>query len=144
MPLPQHPSAPPEQSLVERNRFGIAVHFRLVADGAFDRVESAVQGALARRPRLRRAEGKKVVELRPDVDWDKGCAVLWLLDELGLAEAHPIHIGDDLTDETVFTAIAERGTGIFVGNDDRPTAATLRLDDPRQVGEFLDRLAASS
>lgn len=131
-------------ALVERKRFGIAVHFRLVADGAFDRVESAVQGALARRPRLRRAEGKKVVELRPDVDWDKGCAVLWLLDELGLAEAHPIHIGDDLTDETVFTAIAERGTGIFVGNDDRPTAATLRLDDPRQVGEFLDRLAASS
>jgi len=131
-------------ALVERKRFGIAVHFRLVADGAFGRIDQAVQSALARRPELRRAEGKKVIELRPDVDWDKGCAVLWLLEELGLNDAHPIHIGDDLTDETVFAAVAGRGTGIFVGNEDRPTAATLRLDDTRQVGDFLARIAASA
>ncbi len=129
-------------ALVERKRFGIAVHFRLVADGAFGRIDEAVRNALARRPDLRRAEGKKVIELRPDVDWDKGCAVLWLLEELGMSDAHPIHIGDDLTDETVFTAVADEGTGIFVGTDDRPTAATLRLEDTTQVGEFLDRIAA--
>ncbi len=131
-------------ALVERKRFGIAVHFRLVADGAFGRIDQAVRNALAPRPDLRRAEGKKVIELRPDVDWDKGCAVLWLLEELGLGDAHAIHLGDDLTDETVFTALADQGTGIFVGTDDRPTAATLRLDDTRQVREFLDRIAASA
>jgi trehalose-phosphatase len=113
-----------------------------VADGAFEQIADAVSSALARRPGLRRAEGKKVIELRPDVDWDKGKAVLWLLDELGLNAAHPIHIGDDLTDETVFSALAGRGTGIFVGHEDRPTAATLRLDDTEQVGLVLDRLAA--
>ena len=102
-----------------------------------------MRNALSARGGLRRAEGKKVIELRPDVDWDKGCAVLWLLEELGLAEAHAIHIGDDLTDETVFAALAERGTGIFVGGDDRPTTATLRLDDTKQVGEFLRELAAA-
>ena len=129
-------------ALVERKRFGIAVHFRLVADAAFGRIDDAVRAALEKRPGLRRAEGKKVIEVRPDVDWDKGCAVLWLLEELGLGECHPIHLGDDLTDETVFEAIAGRGTGIFVGNDDRSTAARYRLDDPRQVREFLDGIAA--
>ncbi|MDG2307627.1 MAG: trehalose-phosphatase [Candidatus Binatia bacterium] len=130
-------------ALVERKRFGIAVHFRLVADAAFGQIEQAVQNVLSTRDGLRRAEGKKVIELRPDVDWDKGCAVLWLLEELGLDDAHAIHIGDDLTDETVFAAVADRGTGIFVGNDDRPTAATFRLDDTKQVGEFLDRLTVA-
>jgi len=129
-------------ALVERKRFGIAVHFRLVADAAFALVDAAARSALERHPELRRAEGKKVIELRPDVDWDKGCAALWLLEELGLADAHPIHIGDDLTDETVFAAIRGRGTGIFVGSDDRETSATLRLDDTRQVREFLSRMAA--
>lgn len=129
-------------ALVERKRFGIAVHFRLVADAAFSRVDAAARSALERHPELRRAEGKKVIELRPDVDWDKGCAVLWLLEELGLSDAHPIHLGDDLTDETVFQAIAEKGTGVFVGADDRETGATLRLADTRQVGEFLSRIAA--
>lgn len=127
-------------SLVERKRFGVAVHYRLVADGAIPRVEEAVTAALAKRQGLQRAEGKKVFELRPDVDWDKGKAVLWLLDALGLDDAHPIHLGDDLTDETVFTAIRDRGTGVFVGRDDRPTAAAWRLDDPGQVGRLLDRL----
>lgn len=131
-------------ALVERKRFGIAVHFRLVADGAFGQIDEAVRATLARHGDLRRAEGKKVIELRPDVDWDKGSAVLWLLGELGLAEAHPVHLGDDLTDETVFSAIAGRGTGIFVGNDDRDTEATLRLDDPKQVGEFLTAIASHS
>lgn len=128
--------------LVERKRFGIAVHFRLVADGAFGQIDEAVRTTLSHHRNLRRAEGKKVIELRPDVDWDKGSAVLWLLRELGLDEVHPIHLGDDLTDETVFAAIAERGTGIFVGSDDRETEATLRLDDTKQVGQFLRRIAS--
>ena len=127
-------------ALIERKRFGIAVHFRLVADSAFARVDEAIGRSLANHSSLRRAEGKKVIELRPDVDWDKGHAVLWLLHELDLDDSHTIHIGDDLTDETVFRALKDRGTGIFVGGEDRPTDATLRLENPDQVGEFLRQM----
>ena len=79
-----------------------------------------------------------------DVDWDKGKAVLYLLEKLGWERRKPIHIGDDLTDESVFQALKERGVGIYVGKDtagDRETSADFRLADPDEVGVFLARLA---
>jgi len=82
--------------------------------------------------------------VRPDLPWNKGAAVLWLLEALGLDGALPVHLGDDDTDETVFAALAERGVGIFVGEEDRATQATFRLSE---VGRFLDyvqRLGARS
>ena len=47
-------------------------------------VEAAVAGVAAADPRLRRTGGKKVFEIRPAVAWDKGKALLWLLDVLEL------------------------------------------------------------
>ncbi len=126
-----------EGCLVERKRFGIAVHFRQVAREEVPEVDAIVESVGARHPRLRRAAGKMVFELRPDVDWDKGRAVLWLLSRLGLEDHHAIHLGDDLTDESVFEAITGRGTGIFVGDADRPTSASMRLADPDEVGIYL-------
>lgn len=64
---------------VERKRFSIAVHYRGVADVDIPRLESAVHEVLEAHPALHRGTGKKVFELRPDIDWDKGRAVLWLL-----------------------------------------------------------------
>ena len=49
-------------------------------------------------------ERQKVFELQPDVDWNKGKAVRWLLDALALdpASTFSIYIGDDVTDEDAF------------------------------------------
>src|SRR5690606_18525987 len=58
-------------ALVERKRFAIAVHYRLVAAESVDRVEEAVDAALKANPELRKTYGKKVFELRPRIDWDK-------------------------------------------------------------------------
>jgi alpha,alpha-trehalase len=133
-------------AIVERKRFSIAVHFRLVP-GADDvaAVERAVDAALQREPGLRRRGGKKVFELLPDIDWDKGAAVRWLLAALGLArpEVLPIYVGDDLTDEDAFRAIAGRGLGIAVLDSPRPTTATYRVDDPAQVCTLLGAIAAA-
>ena len=82
-------------------------------------------------------------ELRPDIDWDKGRAVRWLLDAMGRAPVEALFIGDDLTDETVFRALAEQGTSIVVAETERPTAADLRLDSVEAVKLVLDRLAAA-
>src|SRR5690606_13959989 len=64
---------------VERKRYAIAVHFRRAADRDVPRVEAAVDAVLAEQPLLREGYGKKVFELRPDIDWHKGQAVLHLL-----------------------------------------------------------------
>jgi hypothetical protein len=52
-----------------------------------------------------------VFELQPDLDWDKGAAVRWLLRTLSLdgPDVLPVYIGDDVTDEDAFPALAGEG-----------------------------------
>lgn len=87
--------------------------------------------------------GRKVVELRPDIDWDKGSALKWIQNRLPReGRSIAIYIGDDLTDEDAFDALRAGGVGIAVRHDedlDRPTAARFTLADPGQVREFLHR-----
>jgi len=110
-------------------------------DGRIGAGKAQAQGefarALARHPALRMTEGKKVWELQPDVDWDKGRAVLWLIETLKLEDALPVYIGDDVTDEDAFRALEHRGVGIAVQDAAQPTAATLTLRDPDEVRDFL-------
>jgi trehalose-phosphatase len=129
--------------IVEPKRFALSVHFRLADPRDVPRIESAVDAALAAEPGLRKAHGKKLFELRPDLDWDKGRALLWLLGELGLAgpDVLPVYLGDDLTDEDAFRAVRGRGIGIVVGDEPRETAASYRLRDPAEVVAWLERLA---
>ncbi|MCW5980250.1 MAG: trehalose-phosphatase [Bryobacteraceae bacterium] len=131
-------------TLVERKKFSLAIHYRLVEPSKVQALEVAVGETAAGFPRLRRAAGKKVYELQPALDWDKGKAVLWLLSALDLhpPETLPLFIGDDLTDEDAFRALKGTGAGVIVRDVPRPTAADYALDGPREVVEFLKALAA--
>lgn len=131
--------------LVERKRYAIAVHYRLVALGDIPAVALAVdRAAVASARALRQTGGKKVFELRPRLPWDKGKAVGWLLEELPVHTPNsfvPIYIGDDETDEDAFAAIRERaGVAILVAETPRVTQAQYLLRDPAAVGCFLRRL----
>lgn len=129
--------------IVEDKRYAVAVHYRLVEPAAVPRVEAAVDAALARHPGLRKTGGKKIFELRPAIDWDKGRAVLWLMTVLGLDHAGvvPFYLGDDLTDRDAFRALRETGVGILVTGEPRPTLAHYRLHDTGEVRTFLAWLA---
>ncbi len=83
-------------------------------------------------------------ELRPDIDWDKGHAVCWLLDAMGRTPSEALFIGDDLTDETVFRSLTCRGVGIVVAETQRPTSADLRLGHVEEVKLLLERLTAAA
>jgi len=130
---------------LERKRFSIAAHYRNVNGSDVPKVERAVSEVAARHRELRKMDGKKVYELLPDIDWDKGKAVLWLLENLGLerAKVRPIYIGDDRTDEDAFRALEKSGVGILVSEEPRPTAARYSLKDPAEVERFLRELVAT-
>jgi trehalose-phosphatase len=68
--------------------------------------------------------------------------VVWLLETLGLEqpEVLPLYIGDDLTDEDAFRALGQRGVGIVVSEQSRPTAARYALKSPVEVERFLRKL----
>jgi trehalose 6-phosphate phosphatase len=93
----------------------------------------------ARHRELRRIDGKKVYELLPDIDWNKGKAVLWLLETLDLVrdKVLPIYIGDDRTDEDAFRALEKRGVAILVSEQPQPTTARYSLKNPAEVERFL-------
>ncbi|MGY6499465.1 MAG: trehalose-phosphatase [Acidimicrobiales bacterium] len=129
--------------VVERKRFGLTVHDRMVADHDLDRVR-AVASEAGRRPHLRVTHGKRVTELRPDVDWDKGRAVRWLIDQIDADERTIVYVGDDTTDEDALRILGPRDVGVVVADGSHPdavTAAEFRLDDPAAVVRWLDRLA---
>jgi trehalose 6-phosphate phosphatase len=141
---------PVEGALIERKKASVAVHYRLVSEEERPAVEAVVERLLADyAEELKVTPGKMVYELQPKLDWDKGKAVLYLLDALDLErdDIVPFYIGDDITDEHAFEALSRRGIGVFVGRADDPevggrtTAADFVLDSTEEVERFLDTLA---
>lgn len=133
---------------VEHKRFAVAVHYRDVAADDVGEV-AATTHRVARRDHLRVTNGRKVVELRPDVDWNKGTTLAWIREQIekDSSQVLPIYIGDDLTDEDGFDAVKADGIGILVRHTedgDRRSSARFTLEDPERVREFLDRLSDSA
>ncbi len=133
--------------LVEHKRFGVAVHYRNAARDRVGEVAAAVRSA-GQRTALRVTTGREVIELRPDVDWDKGKTLRWVLDHIRDDEHPgpllPIYLGDDITDEDAFDAVHDDGIAIVVRHNDdgdRATSATYALDNPARAREFTERLA---
>lgn len=126
-------------SQVERKKYSLAVHYRNVPWESVAEVENIVDRVIARFGGLRKGFGKKVFEIRPDILWDKGQAVLWLLNKLELDHdgVIPIYIGDDVTDEDAFEAFAKKGITLIVGDESRFTRAKYRLESVDEVKDFL-------
>ena len=141
---------PIEGALVEPKKASVAAHYRLVAEEERPRVGEIVESVLAEHPdELKVTPGKMVYEIQPKIDWDKGKAVLYLLEALGLDrdDVVPMYLGDDITDEHAFEALSGRGVGIFVGRADDPevggrsTSADYVLHTFEEVERFLNGLA---
>lgn len=134
--------------VIEDKRITLSVHYRLVRDEAeVARVRRTVLATCAGRDGLRITEGKRVLEVRPTVDWDKGRATRFLVEALGLeTPTRPpvVFFGDDLTDEDAFRALRGRGDGVLVASAaelDRDTAATALVESTDEVLELLAALA---
>uniref|UniRef100_A0A3Q7FG61 Trehalose 6-phosphate phosphatase n=1 Tax=Solanum lycopersicum TaxID=4081 RepID=A0A3Q7FG61_SOLLC len=133
-------------ALVEDNRFCISVHYRHVLQEDLGLLEKKVQTLVAKYPGFHLTRGKKVIEIRPSIKWNKGDALVYLLETLGFTNSSdvlPIYIGDDKTDEDAFKVLnsREQGCPIIVSSNPRDTMASYSLRDPSEVLSFLIRLA---
>lgn len=131
---------------VERKPTSVAVHDRRVADPLRDAVLPEVRKGLERHvdrpPGWKVLAGHRVTEFAPS-GADKGTALEWLLARHD--RARPLVIGDDVTDEDAFAVAAEHdGLAVLVAEEDRRTAAALRLADPAAVVATLEALAQST
>lgn len=109
---------------------------------------SLVEAAVRQYNDLHITRGRKVLEVRPKVQWDKGRALAFLMEHLGVSTAEdvlPLYIGDDRTDEDAFKVLRERkegGMGILVSTKVKETHAVFSVRAPHEVGVFLRNLVA--
>ncbi|KAL6523705.1 hypothetical protein OROGR_017308 [Orobanche gracilis] len=123
---------------VENNKFCLSVHFRCVDEKEWSELAKQVESVVEGYPDLRLTQGRKVLEIRPTIKWDKGKALEFLLESLGYAnctEVFPVYIGDDRTDEDAFKVLRERGQGfgILVSKTPKDTNASYSLQEPSEV-----------
>jgi trehalose-phosphatase len=118
----------------------LAVHYRNVARRYLAFILEALEEELQQRKRRWQiAAGKKVFEIRPSVDFNKGKAVQAILKSFCPQEVFSICLGDDQTDEDAFREIKGRGISVFIGSAGSPSAADYYLRDSVEVQRFLSR-----
>jgi trehalose-phosphatase len=127
--------------IVEDKGLTATVHFRLAARRHLALIRAVVTDEVGRsRGGLIVCRGKKVLEIRPHVPWDKGQGVLEVLRRAGgRRPPFPVYIGDDRTDEDAFRSLRAKGLTIRVGRGGR-TLARWRLSGVDAVWAFLAAL----
>ena len=133
---------------VEDKGLSVSVHYRMVEEGKSEEVTNTFERVIATARSLgkvRITSGKKVYEVRPAVEWDKGEAIALLIERYGKTktkkELLPIYLGDDQTDEDGFKVIEKHGgISVFVGEETGNSAARYYLKSPAEVEQFLERL----
>ena len=99
--------------------------------------------------KIKVTHGKKVIEIRPSVDWDKGALVSYLLKKWGQSTKDtapiflPIYIGDDKTDESAFKKLKKKGITVYVGSKNTTSNAEYYVRNVNEVFKFLRFLDSS-
>jgi trehalose 6-phosphate phosphatase len=133
---------------VEEKGLTLSLHWRQVSHSAQQRFKRLVAEQLVTHTRhgaIRVTRGKRVIEVRPPIGWDKGDALARLLQRTSRSPASArsfmIYFGDDQTDEDAFRVVNRLGgVTVVVGSPTHPTAAQYRVKDCREVEVWLERL----
>lgn len=108
--------------ILENKKFSISIHYRLLDNDSAKYLKKEVKDILNGNPEFKKylhiARGKKILEIRPKIDWNKGSACKYITKELIETDALIPHralnrdndkvnilkvsLGDDVTDETMF------------------------------------------
>lgn len=128
-------------TFIENKRASLVWHYRN-ADPLFGgkiakKLMESLNGALDKPDEFCVLDGNHIVEVRPKLV-DKGNAALRVFKEF----KHPfiLAIGDDRTDEDLFSVLPENAYGVKVGKGS--TQAKYKLRDPSEVVRLLEYLAA--
>jgi trehalose 6-phosphate phosphatase len=128
----------------EDKGLSVSFHYRDAEDEEAARAELEAVAARAEALSLKARFGRKVLELLPPVDADKGTAVTRLLELAGLSRA--LYAGDDTTDLDGFTALDDLEVGVRIAVDSAETPpelaarADLVVESPAALVELLRTL----
>jgi trehalose-phosphatase len=131
-------------AFVEDKMLSVVAHYREVSPqdipAVISAVESHVEPCIAS-GQMRIMQGASMIEILPNIDWNKGHAIQWIRERVASSSDLPtacVYVGDDVTDEDAFRAI--RGRGLSVAASNRPSGADFVVDGPAEVEELLRRI----
>ena len=141
-------------AIIEDKGLTLSLHYRLVDEaqmGELNRIFCEITRPFAASGRIKVGEGKKVYEVKPPVDWDKGKAINLIAQKMSLrvkrgnpkGEAEPlmIFLGDDVTDYDGFRFVDDSGgISIYVGERGTEPIAQYLLYSPKETYQFLSML----
>lgn len=124
----------------------LTLHFRLAGDKGTSlakKVFKNVCRSYLDSQRISVAGGKKVLEVRPAMKWNKGEAALWLLaqwrQQLGKDQMTTMYVGDDLTDEDAFGMLDGMAVTIKIGASKR-SSADYYLRNQKEIFTLLKQI----
>jgi trehalose-phosphatase len=129
--------------ILEDKGLSLSLHFRQVEENDLPRLNRIFFNfatPLRKEGRINIGQGKKVYDVKPPVDWDKGKAMEFILRRVDKKLYLPLYLGDDLTDEDGFKMAQDKGgVGILVG-DNALSSAEYCLSDVGEVEAFLAKI----
>lgn len=129
--------------VLEEKGLSLSLHYRLLSAKkvpALRRIFLEVASAYLKKGKVKVTKGKKILELRPNINWHKGKAVRYLQKKLKISGSSLIYIGDDVTDEDAFSAVNKVGGLSIVVGKKRNSQAKYYLNSHIQIQKFLNAL----
>jgi trehalose-phosphatase len=123
---------------LENKHFSLAIHYRNANLSLIPRLHLLIIDAVGPfKSNVSITSGKKVVEIKPRTDWDKGKAIECIVKKMN-SNTPPllIFIGDDTTDEDAFRTLRSKGITICVGKS-KKTQAKYYVRSVSQAIKFL-------
>jgi trehalose 6-phosphate phosphatase len=130
-----------EGTLIEKKKFGFTLHYRMADKESKALIKNVFYNIISEssdHQAFSVLRGKKVLELVPRIQWDKGKAAIFLLQKQK-KNYLPVYVGDDITDETAFKALKAQGVTIRIGRSQK-TEAKYYLKGQWEMLRFLQHI----
>lgn len=124
---------------IEDKGLTASVHFRLAAEDTHAEVEGLVKSVAKEVPDLKVRPAKRIWEILPAIEWDKGTALRWFMNRWEVSPSATAFMGDDVTDLNAFRELPDGWT--FLVGYDLVATARARLRDPAETAALLDWMA---
>ncbi|MDI6765908.1 MAG: trehalose-phosphatase [Bacteroidota bacterium] len=127
--------------LIENKGFTLSVHYRNVKPEDVQQLKIILKIIVSLfYEALKLTAGKKVIEVRPQIQWDKGKAILKILKMYRVTDKSTvIFIGDDKTDEDAFRLLPSHAITIRVAKN-KSTYAKYYLRNSSEVRQLLENI----
>jgi len=127
--------------LIEDKIYAVGIHYRTIDPQRINDFLFEVTKILdtpLNKNEIKILNGKKVIEVKPPVEWNKGDSVKIIMKHLK-NDCAPFYFGDDITDEFAFETVNElNGTSVLISNGNSSTKAKFVLGS---INELIGILA---